>query len=170
MITFARKKNLSLFKTMLMMKSKLIWMLFFACIMGMGITSCADKEEGESDEDWELRNTINGPAWRVYMVKDASGNWIDSLPLWFEVKFSASKHNFKSEKFYYVNGIGDDATRETYKESDNTQYTISGNVIEGTVNNNKYFRITLSDKVTYEMKGTLYFYKENKSFEVLMMR
>ena len=148
-------------------------MLILACIVSVGIMSCADKEDGESWDDWELRNTINGMPWHVDKIKDANGNWkswSDASLFWFEVKFSASNHNFNSEKFYYNDGVADESTREKYDSSNNTAYTISGKTIEATVDGTKYFRIVLNEKVTSLMKCSLYFYKENKTFEVIMSR
>ena len=142
--------------------------------MSMSLTSCADHEDGESKGDYELRNTINGFPWHVEMLKDNNGNWVswyDAVLLKFEVKFSASKHNFQSEKFYYKDGVADESTREVYDASNNTQYTIkNANIIEGTVDGQKYFRITLHKKVTSSMECSLYFYKENKTYEVIMTR
>ena len=44
--------------------------------MSMSLTSCAEQEEGESNEDWILRNVINGPTWHVDMILDDNGNWV----------------------------------------------------------------------------------------------
>ena len=143
--------------------------------MSMGLSSCAEKEEGEDDADWVLRNTINGPAWHVDQIKNSDGpwsTWSDASLFYFWVKFSASNHNFNSEKFYYVDGEADETTREVYNSStDNTAYTIrNAKIIEGTVNGEPYFRISLTQKVTSVMECTLYFYKENKTYEVRMTR
>lgn len=142
--------------------------------MCMSVMSCADAEEGENSADWKLRNTINGPAWHVDMLKDSNGKWLrweEALIFYFDVKFSASNHNFKSEKFYYVDGMGDDTTRERYSEENNTAYAIKdAKIIEATVDGNPYFRITLHKEVTSSMECTLYFYKENKAYEVIMTR
>ena len=142
-------------------------------VMTMGMVSCADAEEGESKADWELRNTINGFPWHVDMIKDANGNWVRweySLSLYFEVKFSATNHNFSSRKFYYKDGVSDETTKEEYSSS-NTAYTIKdAKIIEGVVNGEPYFRITLNKKPTSSMECLLYFYRENKTFEVIMTR
>ena len=152
-----------------------VFITIMMCATAVSLTSCADREDGESNASYELRNTINGPAWRVWNVKKADGTWTgntDFQPLWFEVKFSASKHNFQSDKFYYdENGNGIAATQEKYTSANNTAYDIkSASVIEGTVDGKPYFRITLKEKVTGVMHCDLYFYKENKTFEVKMMR
>lgn len=152
-----------------MKKLHLIWMLLFACIMSLGMSACAGADEGESWEDWILRNTINGPAWRVYQIKE-NKQWVDCDKFWFEIKFSASHHNFKSTKFYYVDGVADESTREEYDGSDDTAYQISGKIIEGTVGGSKYFRMELTEKVTEKLVCKLHFYKENKTYEVVMMR
>ena len=75
------------------MKKILTWMI--AAILTCGattvLTSCADADEGESKADYELRNTINGLAWRVYTLKKNDGTWTtdeDPAEFWFEVKFS----------------------------------------------------------------------------------
>lgn len=143
-------------------------------VVGVTMVSCADKEDGESWNDWELRNTINGFGWHVDMLKDEGGNWVRweySATLYFYVKFSASGHNFKSEKFYYKDGVSDESTREEYSSSDNTHYTIiNAKIIEGTVGGEPYFRITLNKKPSSSMEGKLYFYRENKTYEVIMTR
>lgn len=140
----------------------------------MAMTACADRDDGESNADYELRNTINGPAWHVNSVKKSDGTWTtdaDPSEFYFEVKFSASNHNFKSERFYYKNGESDESTREEYSSADNTAYTIkNATVIEGTVDGQPYFRITLKEKVTSTMHCDLYFYNNNKSYEVMMWR
>ena len=144
-------------------------------VIGLVATSCDDKEEGETWEDWGLRNTINGPAWHVDMLKNANGSW-DRWEnvgiLYFNVKFSASNHNFSSEKFYYdENGEADETTREKYSSSDNTAYTITdGKIVEGTVGGQPYFRLTITKKPSSTMEGTLHFYRENKTYEVIMSR
>lgn len=155
---------------------KVLMMVAFAIMsaMSLSLTSCDEREEGESSDDWVLRNTINGPSWHVYMIKDGNGNWVrweDAATLYFNVKFSASKHNFKSEKYYYKNGEWDESTREQYSDSNNTLYAIKdAKIIEGTVDGKPYFRITLHKEVSSTMECSLYFYKENKTFEVRMMR
>lgn len=142
--------------------------------ISMSVVSCADAEEGESSADWKLRNAINGFGWHVAQIKDSNGNWVsweEASILYFYVKFSASKHNFKSEKFYYVDGEADETSREEYKESDNTAYTIQdAKIIEGTVDGEPYFRITLHKEVSSSMECSLYFYNEEKTYEVLMTR
>lgn len=144
------------------------------CCTAMVLNSCADADEGESKADYELRNTINGPAWRVYTVKKSDGTWTtdaDPAEFWFEIKFSASKHNFKSERFYYQDGVSDETTREEYSSADNTAYTIKdASIIEGTVDGQPYFRITLKEKVTSTMHCDLHFYNDNKTYEVKMWR
>lgn len=158
------------------MKTKTFINLFIMSVITFGaaltLTSCDDADEGESKADWELRNTINGPAWRVYSVNQ-NGSWTGDLdtPFWFEVKFSASHHDFKSTKFYYVNGESDESTREEYSSANKTAYTIkNAQIIEATVDGKPYFRITLKEKVTSQMHCDLYFYKEAKTYEVKMYR
>jgi hypothetical protein len=142
-------------------------------VVSVAMASCANAEEGESWDDWKIRNTINGFGWHVDMLKDANGNWVrweNSLTLYFEVKFSASNHNFSSRKFYYKDGVSDETTKEEYSSS-NTAYTIKdAKIIEGTVNGEPYFRITLNKKPDSSMEGILYFYRENKTYEVIMTR
>ena len=138
----------------------------------MTLTSCDDADDGESKGDWELRNTINGPAWRVFDVK-VNDTWTGdgNIPFWFEVKFSASKHNFSSKLFYYKDGEADESTREEYTSANNTAYTIkNAQIIEGTVGGKPYFRMTLKAKVTSELHCDLYFYNSNKTYEVKMSR
>ena len=92
------------------MKTKTFINLFIMSVITFGaamtLTSCDDADDGESKGDWELRNTINGPQWYVITVKNTGGTWTGEgeLPFWFEVKFSASKHNFSSKLFYYKDG------------------------------------------------------------------
>ena len=55
--------------------------------------------------------------------------------------------------------------------SDNTAYTIkNASIIEATVDGKPYFRITLKEKVTSTMHCDLYFYNNNKTYEVKMWR
>jgi hypothetical protein len=142
--------------------------------MSMSLTSCAEQEEGESNEDWILRNVINGAAWHVDMIQNSDGSWVrweDAALFNFNVKFSASKHNFKAEKFYYKDGVADESTREKYDENDNTLYAIKdAKIIEGMVDGKNFFRITLHKEVSSVMECSLYFYKENKTYEVKMTR
>ena len=157
-----------------MRKSRFMLAAAIVVVMTAGMTSCADAEKGESWSDWELRNAINGFPWHVDMIKDANGKWVRweySLTLYFEVKFSASNHNFSSRKFHYnKDGVSDEATKEEYSSS-STAYTIKdAKIIEGTVNGEPYFRITLSKKPSSSMECSLYFYRENKSYEVIMTR
>lgn len=71
------------------------------------------------------------------MLKDTDNNWVrweESTTTYFYVKFSASNHNFSSEKFYYKDGLGNDSTREVYNFNNNTVYTIKdAQIIEGIV-------------------------------------
>ena len=159
-----------------MIMRKLLFMAAaaIAVVMSAWMVSCADAKEGESKADWELRNSISGLGWHVDMLKDANGNWVrweNSLTLYFEVKFSASNQNFSSRKFYYnKDGDSDEATKEEYSSS-NTAYTIKdAKIIEGTVNGEPYFRITLNKKPASSMECSLYFYRENKTYEVIMTR
>lgn len=109
---------------------KATWLLFmFAVILIGGMTSCADREDGEDNETYEMRNTINGPAWRIASIK-VDGKWYYAFsedlslasPMWFEVKFSASGKTYKSEKFYYDSeGDAIMSTRQVYN---NAPYTI----------------------------------------------
>ena len=157
-----------------MRKFMFLFAATIVAVVSVAMVSCADAEDGESWDDWKIRNTINGFGWHVAMLKDANGNWVDYMEagvFYFYVKFSASNHNFSSEKFYYKDGVSDESTREEYKASDNTAYTITNaRVIEGTVGGQPYFRITLNKKPDSSMEGTLYFYRENKSYEVIMTR
>lgn len=151
-----------------------LFLMIFICGSAVSLISCSDADDGESKADYELRNTINGPAWRVHSVKKSDGTWTtdeDPSEFYFEVKFSASKHNFKSERFYYKDGESDETTRETFSSANNTAYTIKdASIIEGTVDGQPYFRITLKEKVTSTMHCNLYFYNNNKTYEVLMWR
>ena len=158
------------------MKTKTFINLFIMSVITFGaamtLTSCDDADDGENKGDWELRNTINGPAWRVFDVK-VNDTWTgdENIPFWFEVKFSASKHNFSSKLFYYKDGEADESTREEYTSANNTAYTIkNAQIIEGTVGGKPYFRMTLKAKVTSELHCDLYFYNSNKTYEVKMSR
>lgn len=159
------------------MKTKTFINLFIMSVItfgaAMALCSCDSKDDGESSADWELRNTINGPQWYVITVKNTGGTWTGEgeLPFWFEVKFSASKHNFSSKLFYYKDGEADESTREEYTSANNTAYTIkNAQIIEGTVGGKPYFRMTLKAKVTSELHCDLYFYNSNKTYEVKMSR
>lgn len=164
---------------------KLSWVLLLACFVGLGVNSCADAEEGESWGDWEFRNAINcakWSEWHIIQIKDENGNWLndylgENTILHFGVQFFANDHNFHSTKAYWMHDekegwIWDEFTKEEYKPADNTAFTIDSKnlIIEGTVGGEKYFRIKLNKKVDGTMEGTLYFYKENKTFEVIMSR
>ena len=155
---------------------RILMMAATAMMVAISLTlaGCADADEGENKDDWELRNTINGPTWHVDKLKGPKGDWVDwaeANAFYFEVKFSASNHNFKSEKFYYKEYMKDDSTYESYGSADNTAFTIKdAKIIEATVNGESYFRITLHKKVTSTMECSLYFYRENRTFEVIMTR
>ena len=167
------------------MKKPLLWALLLACVVGLGLTACADAEEGESWGDWEFRNALNctkWTAWHIILIKDENGNWLndrngENKILHFDVQFFASAHNFHTTKWYWIqneNGewVSDPATEEEYKTADNTAFTLDSKnlVIEGTVGEEKYFRINLDKKVDGNMEGKLHFYKEDKTFEVIMSR
>lgn len=157
------------------MKTKTFIKLFLTlvvCGTALAFASCADAEDGEGKADWELRNTISGPAWRVHSVKQ-NDTWINEvdLPFWFEVKFSAHHHDFKSTKFYYKDGESDESTREEFSSANKTSYVIkSAKEIEATVDGKPYFRITLKEKVSSTMHCDIFFYNENKTYEVKMWR
>ena len=158
------------------MKKSILWM--FAAIMlvcGLAITtSCADKEDGESNSEWKLRNSISGTGWSTYSVKLDDGTWnSEKKPLLFDIKFSASNKNFKCDKVYTnEEGDADETTREIYKYSDETAYTIKKNVIEGTVGADKtpYFKMEVYGEVSSELHCKITFYKDNKTFEIKMWR
>ena len=158
-----------------MKKTKSILLAAMMAVIGVGLAGCAAPNEGETSDDWMLRNTINGPGWHVEHFKRSDGTWApwyDYNLFYFWVKFSASKHNFQSEKFYYDDEHkADESTREKYDDSDNTGYTIrDASIVEATVNGEPYFRITLLKEVGSTMECTLYFYRERRSFDVRMMR
>ena len=166
---------------------KSVWALLLACIVSMGMTSCADAEDGESWGDWEFRNAINCgklTEWSLNKVKEANGEWGDpyraDVPL-FRVQFFASDHNFHSTKGSWIwvkdnEGNGewraDEAAMEEYKPADNTAFTVDSKTltIEATVDGAKYFRIVLDKQPTSVMEGKLHFYKENKTYEVQLIR
>ena len=60
----------------------------FAAIMLVGglaiTTSCADKEDGEKNSDYVLRNAINGTGWSITSVKE-DGTWTENSPLLFDI-------------------------------------------------------------------------------------
>ena len=165
---------------------KLSWALLLACFVGLGMASCADPEEGESWGDWEFRNDINCAKfseWSIEQVK-IDGEWVDAaredVPF-FAVQFFAKTHDFNSRKWSWawqeIGGdwgwVRDDATLEEYKQADNTAFTVDSKTltIEGTVDGEKYFRIVLDKKIESPfMQGKLYFYKEDKTYEVLLRR
>lgn len=156
-------------------------MLFMAiaaimAVISVSMASCADPEEGETWSEWEFRNFLIGFAgtWSIQMMKDANGNWITWEHLndfYFSVKFKKD-HSFESEKFSYrEDGYYDESTREAYDASNKTYYTISkSKIIECTVDGQPYFRFTLSKKPDSTMEGTLFFYRENKSYYVILYR
>ena len=159
--------------------------LLLACIVGLSLNSCVDAEEGESWDDYEFRNAINCgklTSWHIILIKDENGKWLNDYQgentiVSFDVQFFSKDHNFHSTKFYWTQNekgewIGDDATREEYKPADNTAFTLDSKAltIEGTVGGEKYFRISLDKKVDGAMEGKLHFYRENKTFEVKMVR
>ncbi len=162
------------------------WALLLACVVSVGVTSCADAEEGESWGDWEFRNDINCTKfteWSVNQVK-IDGKWVDpareDVPF-FSVQFFAKDHNFHSKKWSWtwkeIGGEGgwvsDDATIEEYKPANNTAFTVDSKTltIEGTVAGEKYFRIVLDKKIEGScMQDKLHFYKENKTYDVMMIR
>ena len=164
----------------------LSWALLLACFVGLVMNSCVDAEDGESWGDWEFRNVINCSKyteWSMEKVK-IDGEWVDAaredVP-YFAVQFFAKDHNFHSQKWSWtwkeIGGEGglvsDDATTEEYKPADNTAFTVDSKTltIEGTVAGEKYFRFVLDEKIDGPyMQGKLYFYKEDKTYEVLMRR
>ena len=162
---------------------KTVWALLFACAVGVVLTACADAEEGEKWDDWEFRNAIsNGKwtSWHIIQIKDENGNWVEqdaNTILYFDIQFFVNDHNFHSTKWYWKedgeNGwIADESTREEYKPADQTAFTIDSKklIIEGTVGEEKYFRIDLNKKVDGFIEGKLHFYRDDKTFEVIMHR
>lgn len=147
----------------------------FVALVSVTMVGCADVDEGESWSDYALRNSISGSAWHVEKVKDAKGNWVtwdQFSTFYFAVKFNADSHNFESEMFdLNPEGHVFESSRVKYNAMNNTAFTIKdAKIIEGTVSGQPYFRITLSKKPLYSMEGTLFFYKENRSYEVYMTR
>ena len=134
-------------------------------------TSCADADEGENWEEWILRNTINGPERRIHQVEIEKDKWVDAMEaniIYFEVKFSASNHNFRSTKWYYMaEGEADPATIDQYTTDNNTAYTIKDNVVECTVDGKPYFQMKVLES-GYFMDCEIYFYKEQRKFHVKM--
>lgn len=165
---------------------KMTWALLLALFTGMSMSGCADAEDGESWGDWEFRNDINCAKfaeWSIDQVK-IDGEWVDpargDVPF-FGVQFFASDHNFHSRKWSWTwkeimgeeGWVSDDATLEEYKPADNTAFTVDSKTltIEGTVANEKYFRIVLDKKIDGPfMEGKLYFYREDKTYEVRLRR
>jgi len=160
------------------------WALLLACMVSMGMTSCVEAEDGESWGDWEFRDAINCgkfTEWSLYKVKDANGEWGEpyraDVPI-FRVQFFSSNHNFHSTKGTWIwvesegGWIADESTMEEYKPADNTAFTVDSKTktIEATVDGVKYFRIVLDKEPTSLMEGKLHFYKENKTFEVILSR
>ena len=167
------------------MKKK-IFMALAALLMVCGLatvtSSCDDKDDNETNSEWNLRNSINGVGWSTSSVM-VNGSWVnDSDPaffanaLHFDIKFSASNRNFKCSKYYYKKGANegeyeaDEAYQETYAYSDNTAYTIKGKVVEGTVDGNPYFKMEVLENPSSTLHCKITFYKENKTFEISMVR
>lgn len=158
------------------MKATWLLLMFVSFLIG-GLTSCADREDGEDNETYKMRNSINGPAWRIYSIK-IDGKWYYafnedlslSSPMWFEVKFSASKKTYDSEKFYYDNnGVSIESTRQKYN---NAPYTIDKKQVVAYTDdsmNTKYFTLNIVS-CDSELKGSVTFHDENKTYEVIMQR
>lgn len=154
------------------MKRILFWATAVIMIaLSITVTSCSDADEGETWNEWELRNTINGPERRIWTIETSNGEWMDVYEaklIYFSVKFSASDHNFTSTKWNFDNnGNCDEATKEVYTSDDKTAYTIKDNVVECTVDGKPYFRMTVI-KVTSFIECKLYFYKENRTYHVML--
>lgn len=154
------------------MKKTTLWtlaVLLTVFATGMSLTGCSDHEDGESNDEYVLRNALNGPSWKVYSVLE-DGAWNTSPNFYFEVRFSASNKNFKSEKWMFENGYSILDTKESYSFSDPTAYTISGNKVEATVGGQPYFRMEVLGEVSYTMHCKLYFYNTDETYEVYMDR
>ncbi len=159
------------------------WALLLACVLGLALTACVEAEEGETWDEWEFRNAINCgkyTAWSIYKIKDGD-KWLEDYEnniLQFSVQFFSKDHNFHSSKAHWMQDaegswIADESTREEFLPADETAFTLDTKhlVIEGTVGGEKYFRINLNKKVADGfMEGKLHFYKENKTYEVIMIR
>ena len=157
------------------MKATWLMLMFVSLLIG-GMTSCADREEGEDNETYKMRNTINGPAWRISSIK-IDGKWYYAFdeddsktsPMWFEVKFSASKKTYNSEKFYYENGYAVESTRQIMN---NAPYTIDKKQVIAYTDDSmktKYFTLNIVT-CDSQLNGTITFHDENKTYEVVMMR
>lgn len=152
---------------------KTLFIIVAAMMAAINLTavSCADADEGETWDEWILRNTINGPERQIQQVETEKGKWVDAIEaniIYFAVKFSASNHNFRSTKWYYTaDGETDPATKEQYTADDNTAFSIKDNVVECTVDGQPYFQMKVLE-TGYYMDCELYFYKEKRKFHVKM--
>ncbi len=158
--------------------------LMLVCGLATLTTSCDDKDDNETNSEWQLRNSINGVGWSTKSVK-VNGAWIPDSDeayyahgLAFDIKFSASNRNFKCVKYYYSEKEGTTekeyepaaGSREEYGYSDGTAYTISGKVVEGTVNGTPFFKMEVLEEPKSDLHCKLTFYKDNRTFEVNMIR
>ena len=145
--------------------------ILLICSMSTVITGCADKEDGESNSEWVLRNEINGVGWSAKTIKLSDGTWSEELPFYFDIKFSASNKNFKCSKVCYDSeGNVDKSNSEKYEYKDGTAYTIKGNIVEGTVAGNPFFKMEVLEKPTSSLHCKITFYKDNKTYEISMIR
>lgn len=161
---------------------KMHWMLLlFSGIFCLGMTSCADAEDGESKDDWDIRNALSTGigSWQTGEVK-IDGVWyedpLDGLtnpsPLYFTVKFSASKKTFESRKFYYKDGgemdrVADESTSQSYKGT----YTLENRVLVATrENGEKYFSMSILEKPSSVLHANVTFHDVNKTYEMKLHR
>ena len=127
-----------------------------------------------------MRNSINGTGWSIYDVLLEDGTWVSEhapeeevfLPLYFQIKFSASNKNFdKFQKYYYdSNGMKDNVSEEKYKKSDNTAFTIKDGVVEGTADGTQVFKMQIKGEVASVLHCIITFYSDNRTFEIKMNR
>lgn len=162
---------------------KMQWMLLLLSgIFCLGMTSCADKEEGESNDDWNIRNALSTGigSWHTGEVK-IDGVWyedpLNSLtnpsPLYFTVHFSASKKTFESRKFFYKDGgedigfIADESTMQSYKGT----YTLENRVLVATLDGGtKYFTMSIYEVPSSVLHADVTFHDVNKTYEMKLYR
>lgn len=148
------------------MKKILFWMFLMATVLTMGLSSCADAEDGESWDTWVMRNQLNSN-WSLGYVK-VNGDYRrmgeEGFDFYLTLNLTADGRKFEAERFYYKDGIADESTR--VKKTGTYIIDEPNKTIELTDSEGKFMRLSNIQFETGSMSATVLFYDLNKTYDI----
>lgn len=153
---------------------RLFWMLVLGCVLGFCVAGCTSKDDDDDNETYATRDYIIGIGkWSVNKVRKPGGAWSDDYHdggKYFILEFFDKKNDSNDRKFksweYYKKDDSDDYEDVMYEGI----YTVDHKTITCTVDGQPHLRFVVTSMENRDLAGTVTFYKENLTFDVVMVR